>query len=336
MSKGYRKTILERDPVKIGIIGTIILIAITVLAFNYGSLPMINGGKKYHAQFADASGLHTGDAVQIAGVEVGKVTDISIDGTKVQVTFTADPGDLKLKSETTAQIKVETALGRRFVELTSAGRDSLVDGATIPLERTSSGYDITRSLNEVTDTVSKTDKPDLSSALDQLTKLQNALPDDLRSTIDGVRRLSSTVADRDADLRDLLGNAGTVTDVVAERNQQLVSRLGQGRTLFSALNTRATAIRRVLVQGADVANALTAIASDNKAALTPALNQLNSVLNTLNANYQNIDKSLVGLERFARQVGEAVSSGPFFAAMLQNLLPANLNGQQPYSPGAPR
>ncbi|MBD0020821.1 MCE family protein [Gordonia pseudamarae] len=336
MSNRYRKSILERDPVKIGIVGTIIIIAITVLAFNYGSLPVVNGGKKYHAQFADASGLHTGDAVQIAGVEVGKVTDISINGTKVDVTFTADPGDLTLKSETTAQIKVETALGRRFIELVSAGRDPLPAGATIALERTSSGYDITRSLNEVTDTVAKTDKPDLSSALDQLTKLQDALPEDLRSTIDGVRRLSSTVAERDGDLRDLLNNAGTVTDIVAERNQQLVSLLGQGRTLFAALNTRATAIRRVLVQGSEVANALTAIASDNRATLRPALDQLNSVLDTLNANYQNIDRSLAGLERFARQVGEAVSSGPFFSAMLQNILPANLNGQQPYSPGAPR
>ena len=62
MSNRYRKSILERDPVKIGIVGTIIIIAITVLAFNYGSLPVVNGGKKYHAQFADASGLHTGDA----------------------------------------------------------------------------------------------------------------------------------------------------------------------------------------------------------------------------------------------------------------------------------
>ncbi|KXX60061.1 MCE family protein [Rhodococcus sp. LB1] len=331
-----QKSFLERDAFRMGLIGTAVLIGIMFLALNFNSIPGINRGTTYHAEFADASGLAAGDTTQIAGVEVGKVTKLSIDGGKVDVEFDVDSGAVALGEDTTAAIKVETALGRRYVEITPGRHGELADGATIPLERTNSGYDITRALEEVTDKVSNTDTVNLSGALDQISSVEDELPPDLRSSLDGLSRLSNTVASRDEEMRQLLSGAADVSHILADRDVQVAALFGQGQSLFAALNSRADTIHRVLVQSRQVADALTGLSRDNSATLGPTLEKLKALVATLNSNYDNINASLTGLERFANQVGEAVGSGPFFGALIHNIVPANLSGQLPGALGGPR
>jgi phospholipid/cholesterol/gamma-HCH transport system substrate-binding protein len=328
------KSMLERDPLKMGIIGTTAIIVVLVIAFNFDRIPFVNRGETMHAEFSDASGLATGDAVQVAGVKVGEVESIKLAGDQVNIEFKADTGKQHLGRDTTATIKVETALGRRYIELTPRGTGEL--GGTIPIARTTAGYDITRSLEEVTQKVASTDKTNLSTALNQISSVAEALPPDLQSSIRGLSRLSETVGSRDDAVRELLANTGSVTKVLADRNQQLVSLFGDGQTLFAALNTRAATIHDILIQARQVADALTGIAVDNDQTLNSALRQLNGVLDILNNNYDNINQAISGLQRFTTQVGEAVGSGPFFGVLLQNILPANISGQQSNSPGGPR
>nr|WP_040518514.1 MCE family protein [Gordonia aichiensis] len=326
----------ERNPVTLGVVGTAGIIVLLLIAFNLRSVPVINSSDDLSAQFGDASGLMTSDPVMIAGVEVGTVEKISLEGDRVRVDMSVDSKNQRLGTDTRAAIKVKTALGQRYVDLEPEGPGSLDDGATIPLARTTSGYDVTKSLQEVTKKVSRTDKPNLSAALDQLSDVQAALPDDLRSSLDGVARLSATIGSRDTELQSLLTNSAESTDILAKRNTQVAALMGQGTQLFSALNSRADTIHAVIVQASQVADALTGLSADVRSTMKPTLDQLNSVLDLLNRNYQNIDKSLTGMRSFTYQLGEVAGSGPFFNVLLQNILPANLNGQQPSSPGAPR
>nr|WP_271214004.1 MCE family protein [Rhodococcus wratislaviensis]GLK41289.1 ABC transporter substrate-binding protein [Rhodococcus wratislaviensis] len=329
------KSFLERNPIRIGVVGTLVLVGALALALNFDTLPGV-AAKSYHAEFGDASGLAVGDTTQIAGVKVGEVREISLDGDKVDVEFDADSGDVRLGDDTRAAIKVETALGRRYVELTPGGDGEMGGGDTIPLARTTSGYDVTRSLEEVTDKVSKTDTVDLSGALDQLSEVEQALPPNLQSSLTGLSRLSETVASRDADLRHLLANTAGVSTVLSDRSQRVAEMLGQGQTLFDALNQRADSIHHILVQARQIADELTALKRDNADTLGPTLAQMDTLVTTLNNNYDNINASLTGLERYSQQIGDVVGSGPFFGVLLHNILPANLAGQLPGSLGGPR
>ncbi|MDV2477059.1 MCE family protein [Rhodococcus zopfii] len=330
------KSFLERDAFRMGLIGTALLIGSLFLALNFTSIPGINGATTYHAEFADASGLAVGDSTQIAGVKVGEVKEMSLGEGKVEVEFDVDSGAVTLGDDTSVAIKVETALGRRYLEITPGTHGQLAADSTIPLSRTTSGYDITRALEEVTGKVSETDTADLSGALDQIVAVEDELPPDLKSSLDGLSRLSDTVASRDDELRQLLAGAADVSGILAERDTQVAALFGQGQTLFAELNSRSDSIHRVLVQSRQVADALTGLARDNSATLGPTLDQLKTLVTTLNTNYDNIDASLTGLERFTKQVGEAVGSGPFFGALLHNIIPANLSGQLPGSLGGPR
>lgn len=330
------KSFLERDAFRMGLIGTALLIGGLLLALNVKSIPGFNGATTYRAEFADASGLAVGDSTQIAGVKVGEVTSISLGEGKVDVEFDVDRGSVTLGDDTSVAIKVETALGRRYLEITPGNHGQLAADSTIPISRTTSGYDITRALEEVTGKVSETDTANLSGALDQIVAVENELPPDLKSSLDGLSRLSDTVASRDEELRRLLAGAADVSGILAERDAQVAALFGQGQTLFAALNNRSDTIHRVLVQSRQVADALTGLARDNSATLGPTLDRLRTLVTTLNTNYDNIDASLTGLERFTKQVGEAVGSGPFFGVLLHNIVPANLSGQLPGSLGGPR
>lgn len=70
------KSFLERNPIRLGVIGTLVLVGVLAVALNFDTIPGI-GPKTYHAEFLDASGLVVGDTAQIAGVKVGKVREIS-------------------------------------------------------------------------------------------------------------------------------------------------------------------------------------------------------------------------------------------------------------------
>lgn len=321
------KSMLERNPLTMGIVGTLAIVVVLVLAFNFRSLPVVNNSDSMHIEFADASGLAVDDPVLIAGVEVGKVSSIDLDGAKVRVDATVDTSDQRLGEDSTAAIKVRTALGQRCIEITPRGTGSLGDGSTIPVSRTSSGYDITRSLDEVTDKVSKTDTVDLSTALDQLSDIEAALPADLQSSLRGLSRLSQTIGSRDDELRSLLSNSETTSSVLAQRNQQLAALFGQGTQLFNALNRRSDSIHRILVQATAISDGLKNISQQNQATLKPALDQLNTTLDMLSRNRSNLDQSISGLKTFTYQLGEAVGSGPFFQVLLQNILPATVRNQ---------
>src|SRR5260221_13738823 len=81
------KPIRERNPVAVAVAGLAILAAIGLLTYFSGNLPIIGGGTGYTAYFAEAAGLQPGNEVRIAGVTVGKVTGVTLDGNKGAVTF---------------------------------------------------------------------------------------------------------------------------------------------------------------------------------------------------------------------------------------------------------
>ncbi|WP_245660373.1 MCE family protein [Nocardia kruczakiae] len=326
----------ERNRVRVGVVGTLLVVIVLAVVFEYRSIPGVSDNSNYRAEFADASGLAVKDDVQVAGVVVGRVKSVELSGDRVEVEFTADTHGVRLGADTRAAIRVGTLLGKRYIELGPEGPGTLAAGATIPLQRTTSGYDISRSLAEVSDTVAKTDKTRLSDALNQAGALLKTVSPDLESSLTGITRLSNTVASRDQAIDDLLAHANGVSGILSQRNEQFALLLADGRSLFGALNTRADEIHRVLVQAKSVFDELSALAQENTASIGPTLTELGTTVETLNKNYKNVSDSISGLRTFVTQLSDVVASGPFFNVLLDNITPATLNNPQPNNSGGPR
>lgn len=126
------------------IVGVFVLVGILCLGYlsiKLGKLELI-GGNVYEviAQFNSASGLKPGSAIEIAGVEVGRVRAIILKEDRAAVTLAVDDS-VKLYTDTIASIKTRGIIGEKFLALSpGGGGDPLKPGDTI--RDTESGLDL--------------------------------------------------------------------------------------------------------------------------------------------------------------------------------------------------
>src|SRR5205085_1561911 len=98
--------------------------------------------------------------VRIAGVRVGKVTDVALQGDHVEVSFTIKT-DSKFGKDTAAAIRVNTLLGAMFLALEPAGSGQLEAGSEIPVSRTTSPYDVVQAFSGLAQTADDIDTDQL-------------------------------------------------------------------------------------------------------------------------------------------------------------------------------
>lgn len=114
---------LSLDVIGFLVLGTFALLYLFV---TLGELN-IRGGWEYlvYADFSSASGLTPGSAVEIAGVRVGRVTAIDLDGTRSKVTISLRK-DVNLQNDVIASIQTKGLLGERYVLLTPGGSEEMI------------------------------------------------------------------------------------------------------------------------------------------------------------------------------------------------------------------
>ncbi len=155
------KTFSERNLYVIGAIGLVLTFGIIVGAMQYDKLPFVNQSKEYSAYFAEAGGLTTSGKVQVSGFKVGQVKSIELDGPRVLIKFTVDK-HIRLGDRTEAAIKTKGLLGTKIFEITSRG-DGQLEGP-IPLERTTSPYQLPDALGDLATTISGLNTDQLSDS----------------------------------------------------------------------------------------------------------------------------------------------------------------------------
>jgi phospholipid/cholesterol/gamma-HCH transport system substrate-binding protein len=319
-----RKNTADRMALR-GVVGTVALALVVLAALNSNRLPLIGNSDVIHVQFAEAGGLKGGDAVMISGAEVGRVRAVRLDGEYVVVDIVITNGEIELGDRTEARIITMTLLGRAALELEPQGSGELEAGDTIPADRTSSPYNLTSTLNQLTQTSAKIDKGQLAEALEQASSTLSASSPDLGPALDGITALSSAVSANDDELRSLVDRADRVTGVLAGRDQQIASLLGAGHSLLSELDARQDVVIGLLHSARSLSAQLRATLRGTDDVLGPALEELDGVVDVLNENRHNLQASITGLRGYLTAFGEAISTGPWFDAYIQNLTsPATL------------
>ncbi|GAA2063615.1 MCE family protein [Williamsia deligens] len=307
---------------RIGIIGVVVTALVVITALQMDKLPFLSTGSVYTAYFSDAGGLRPGDVVVVSGVQVGTVNGIALahtdDGsargrTAAKVSFTMADGTI-VGTDSQASIKTETVLGRRNLTVEPHGSGRLRPGQEIPFRNTLSPYSLTDALDDTTSTLEQTDTGTLNRALNTLSDTFSDTPPQVRGAVDGVARLSKSIADRDDALRSLLGRAKSVTDVVAQRGKQINTLLVDANSLLGELQARRMALGQLIVGVKDVAAQVSGFIADNNAQLNPVLTNLNKALTVFEDNRANLNATLDRLGPYANVVGEAVSSGPYFSS----------------------
>jgi virulence factor Mce-like protein len=319
-SKPFR----DRNPVIIGAVSLTVIALLVFLAFNAQSLPLIGGGTTYKAQFTEAAGLKPDDPVRIAGVKVGKVESLSLEHGAVTVNFRVKGAFVGDASE--AAIKIGTVLGAKYLALVPRGETALNPDTMIPKSRTASPYDVVQAFADLSSTVEQLDTSQLASSFEVLSQTFKDTPAEVRSSLQGLSRLSDTISSRDAQLNTLLSATRKVTQVLADRNGEFTKLILDSNTLLTEVQRRRALIDSILKSTQELSRQLSGLVSDNRAALTPALQQLATVTDILSRNRGALSQTINNLAPFVRVFTNTLGNGRWFDSFVDNLLPAVVGG----------
>ena len=319
----------EQNKTVIGAVGLTLILLLLAMAFSAEKLPIIGGGKVYQAAFTEAAGLQPNDEVRIAGVKVGKVTGVDLDGERVLVHFRVKNADFGKNSR--ADIRIKTVLGRKFLMLTPDGPGQLGTDDVIPTTRTSSPYDISEAFQGLASTVGQIDTAQLEKSFATLADTFKDTPDEVRTSLTGLSRLSRTIASRDDQLKLLLERSRTVTSVLSQRDEDLTAFMSDASLILSEIRARREAIHQLLVTTVTLSEQLIALTRENRATLAPALERLHNVVQVLKDNQANIDKAIPRLASFTRVFANNLGNGRWFDTIVQNL-----TGPTGFGPGGVR
>lgn len=312
-----RRPFRERNPIPIGAVGLVVMAAFLLVSFNAGSL--VGGGRTYYANFSEAAGLKVRDKVRIAGVTVGQVQSIELQGAHVNVAFTVEGAEIG--KETRATIKVGTVLGQKFLQLTPEGSGSLASGETIPLKRTHSPYDVIKAFSGLTKRTEDLDLQRLRKAINTISATFEGSAPHVTSTLRGLRRLSETIASRDQKLQELLSHAKDVTGVLSDRKAEFAKLLKDGNKLLREVRKRREVIHQLLINTVQLSDQLSALIEENQEQLRPALRHLDSVVKVLRRHQRDLARSLEMLEKFTKRFTDTLGSGQWFDVYIQNVVP---------------
>ena len=201
---------------------------------------MVNGlggdSHTYEAEFTDVSGLRVGDDVKVAGVRVGRVESIEVDGGAARVEFELSEKQPIL--DTTAIVmRYQNLLGQRYLALVQ-GKDrgrELADGAKIPLDRTNPGFDLTELLNGFRPLFEVLQPDDVNQLATSLVKVLQGEGGTVETLLQQTSELTSFIADRDDVIGDVLTNLTPVLDNLAGQGTELKSTVQELRALMTGL-----------------------------------------------------------------------------------------------------
>jgi phospholipid/cholesterol/gamma-HCH transport system substrate-binding protein len=302
-----------------GVLGTLLIIAVVISTLTYRNWPLLRNTDTVQVEFAEAGGLKKSDEVVVSGCQRRQGRPTSARRRRVVVTVKLSDHDLHLGGDTRADIITVTLLGRAAVRLEPRGRGDLERGATIPVARTGSPYDVTQALSELTGETQQIDTDQVAAALRQVSTTFADTPQTLGPALTGIRKVSATLASNDKALQDLLANAKR-----RHRRPRLAGPADRApadlrQRLLSELDARQQVITGLLASARSLSHQLTAVAKENGAVLPATLAEVNQVVDLLNRNKRNLQLTITGLRNYATAFGEAISSGPFFDAYIQNL-----------------
>lgn len=320
------KPLQERNQAMVGTISLVVILLVTVTVYQADKIPLLNNSTNYSAHFAEAAGLESGDEVQVAGVKVGEVDSVTLDGPRILATFSVDSLEAdRIGKDTSVSIEIKTLLGDKYLALHPKGDAPQDPSQVIPLERTRTPFELQDAFDQLSTTVEEIDTEQLAESFDVLSEVMQDTPEPLQDTLDGLSALSQTVSTRDQELANLLANTSQVTETLSDRNELLRQVIDDGNLLLNELQRRRDAISALLQGTQRLSAEMSGFVEDNEELLRPALDELDSVTDLLQRNQDNLERSLQMLAPFTRLGTNVTGNGRWFEGYICGLLPPTIN-----------
>ncbi|MGV9797918.1 MlaD family protein [Mycobacterium sp. NPDC003449] len=201
----------------------------------------VNGpATSYAALFTDVFGLREGDDVRVAGVRVGRVQEIELQGNLAKVSFIVSDAQ-PLTRDTVASVNYQNIVGQRYLGLGQApagAAEKLPAGSVIDVGRTEPSFDVGALLNGYEPLFAVLDP-------DQVNNLTNAVVGSLQGDtaaitllVDQTSTLTETFVGQDRTLDRVIGSLDGLVANLAQQNQHFERTIMQARGAVAEFDSR--------------------------------------------------------------------------------------------------
>ena len=237
------------------IVGTMVLSA---CEFSVYKLPLPGGTDvgenaiEVTVVFADVLDLVPQSTVKVNDVNVGRVTDVSLDGQVAEVTVLLR-NDVELPDNAKALIRQTSLLGEKFVSLEppadNPSPNELADGDVIPLDRSGANPDVEEVFAALSLLLNGGGVAQLRTIAKELNKALEGREDETKSALNQI----------DAFVSQLDANKGTIVAALEDINRLSVAVRNQQPSIDNALDELPSALLSLDRQTDDLVRMLTAL-----------------------------------------------------------------------------
>ena len=183
----------------------------------------------------DAASVRVGDEVRMAGIEVGHVTDLSLEPNQVLVKARIDD-DAFVGDQSQIDVRMLTVVGGYYVNLASIGNSPL-GKQTIPLSRVTMPYSLIRTLTDTTKITENVNPKPINESLNQISQgLTGTNIQVVATTINAGNALMSTIERQ----------RGQVTKIL-DLSDEYIRSLSNYRDKFEQLVRKVSILTQTLV-----------------------------------------------------------------------------------------
>jgi phospholipid/cholesterol/gamma-HCH transport system substrate-binding protein len=319
--------------IRLGAVALVLLFFTAVIIVVFGQM-RFDRTTGYTAIFSNVSGLRNGQFVRASGVEVGKVSNVTLidGGQHARVDFNIDRS-LPLYDGTTASIRYLNLIGDRYLELKRGDSDKrLPPGGTIPLEHTQPAVDLDALVGSFRPLFRALDPQKVNTIAQSIITIFQGQGGTINDILDQTADLTSTLADRDQAIGEVIKNLNTVLDTSVKHQKELDETVKNFEVLITGLKNRADPIADSTAEISNAAGTIANLLADNRPLLHDTLGQLENIQQPLIDQKDQLNDILVRLPTSLKIIGRAGGVyGDFFNFYACDIT-LKLNGLQPGGP----
>jgi len=195
---------------RLGIFVALAVIALVVMFEVIGGLDYFKKGYRLQARFNSVQDLKVGDPVKMAGVQIGQIGGIRLEGGKVNVILKITNPDAEVKADSVARVTFTGLMGQNYVAIDFGKPDSpkLVDNQTID---TAEQADLSALMAKLDKVATGVENLTGSFTGDKIDNLLGPFTDFLKQN---GPNLSATVSNIQAVTRQIASGEGTVGKLI--------------------------------------------------------------------------------------------------------------------------
>ena len=269
------------------------MVALALIAAMLAALVILTkvgpGYKRVSADFIQAAALLPKNPVTVAGIPVGTVTGMHLNGDHVTVDMRIQ-NNIDLGKDSRAVIMVTTILGSRYLALHPGGGGPLANN-TIDMNHTEVPYDLQQALQDVAINYGEVNTDQLANAVEVLAKQVQGLPPMIPRAMDNLKRLSKVIADRRDQFGSMLKTMDMVTATLRRQQTSIGAMVNQGQQLFGEFVMRRAAFHGMI----QALNSLINVLDDTIVTDRPQVEALLGNMNTLSGLLKQHDDMLASI-----------------------------------------